>query len=139
MNNESKHHVSYSEDLDPYTTFINKIYDYNLHNIDNMYRDLKSRFVFSPFFLGNLKNIDLTDFIINLYNVYKYNDLSKDDRHLLNTFNDYYHSELSISYNIMKKFLKEESINVRLEYNDWLIFACTYSDLHELFTKSRLY
>jgi len=123
--------------LDPYTNFINNLFDNHLETIDTIYRDFKNRFVFTPFFLGNLKNVHLTEFIINLYKLDQTSKKQIPTNNILYDFKSYYHSELSISYNIIKNFLKQ-NINLPLEYNIWLQFCYRHSDLHELFSSYRL-
>jgi hypothetical protein len=122
--------------LDPYLIFINNIHDNHLEYIDVMYTDFKNRFRFTPFFLGNLKNTDLTDFIINLYQL---DQTSKKQNNNLYNFKSYYTSELYISYNIIKTFLKQKTINLSLEYDIWINFCYRYSDLHELFSNHLTY
>jgi hypothetical protein len=136
--------IIYQKDyaIDLYTNFINHIFDYHLEYIEYIYTDFKDRFAFSPFFLGNLKNTDLTEFIINLHPLSPIqNKITKQfttTEYIFNEFKYYYHSEIYISYNIITTFLKQKSINLPLEYNTWILFCCNYSDLHELFKKDRL-
>lgn len=121
--------------LDPYLNFINNIYDNHLESINRIYRDFKSRFAFTPFFLGNLKNTHLTDFIINLYQLDQTSNTKNTS--IIYDFESYYNSELHISYNIIKHFIKQ-IINLPLEYNTWINFCYECSDLYELHSKNRL-
>jgi hypothetical protein len=126
-------------DSDPYLIFINNIYDYHIEYIDAMYTDFKNRFICTPFFLGNLRNTDLTDFIINIYQLDSKKQKNQKYHNNLYNFKSYYNSELYLSYNIIKSFLKQKTINLSLEYDNWVNFCYRYSDLHELFSNHLIY
>lgn len=115
---------------DPYIFFIDNIFDNHLDSINNIFNDFKNRFSLTPFFLGNLKITDLTDFIIDLYKFNKNTNIYLNT--IQNTFQNYYNSELNISYNIIINFLKQNKINLNLQYNNWIKFCYKFSDLYEL-------
>lgn len=115
---------------DPYIFFIDNIFDHHLDTINYICKDFKNRFSLTPFFLGNLKITDLTDFIIDLYKSNKNTQIYLNS--IQNTFQNYYNSELNISYNIITNFLKQKKINLHLQYNNWVKFCYKFSDLYEL-------
>jgi hypothetical protein len=122
-------HIDTNNITDNYIFFINNIFDNHLDTINNIYNDFKNRFIVTPFFLGNLKNTDLTNFIIDLYQRNINTPLT--ENHIY--FQSYYSSELNLSYNIITNFLKQKTINLNLQYNNWIKFCYTFSDLYELF------
>ena len=63
-----------------------------------------------------------------MYFVINMNTNDKYDHDLVTE--DYYKQELEISYNIISKFLKR--FKITLEYNSWLYFCYTYTDLYEI-------
>lgn len=121
---------------DSYNLFLDNIYNNHLDQIYNFYIDIKNRFSISPFFLGKLKSTDLTEFIINLYEL-KYNlinaSIFKVNKNILNQFKNYYNSELLVLYDLIQKLLKEIFFKIDLEYDMFVIFCYRYTDLHEIF------
>lgn len=115
--------------IDPYIFFIDNILDNHLDTINYIFQDFKNRFSLTPFFLGNLKITDLTNFIIDLYKSNKNTHTYLNS--IQNTFLNYYNSELNISYNIINNFLKNK-IHLHLQYNNWVKFCYHFSDLYEL-------
>jgi hypothetical protein len=115
---------------DSYICFIDNIFDNHLNTINNIFYDFKNRFSITPFFLAKLKVTDLTDFIIDLYNFNKHGNIINDGTGR-GTFNNYYNSELNISYEIITNFLKQNKFNLNLHYNNWINFCYKFSDLYE--------
>lgn len=114
---------------DHHMFFINHIFDHHLDTINNIFHDFKNRFVVTPFFLGKLQNTDLTNFILDLHK-FNTNTILHENHSM---FKNYYYSELNISYNIITNFLKQKTINLNLQYNNWIKFCYKFSDLYELF------
>jgi hypothetical protein len=104
--------------------------DYYKDDVLYMLEELKSRFTGSPFFMSNVNLPILTDYIM-MRIVKKPNKIQNSFiKDSLRIFHTYYKQELEISYNIISKFLKR--FKITLEYNSWLYFCYTYTDLYEI-------
>lgn len=104
---------------------INSFLDYHTYNIIHLYEQLKNTFTYNPFFLDKLKSTDLTDFFIHLL-YYNYNYNSQQNLYYIKNFSIEYENELSISFNIVEKFLNTCKYN--LDYSTWSYFCYTKSD-----------
>lgn len=95
-------------------------------DILDLYYDFQDRFSFNPFFLGHLRIINFTNLIINILdNRYdnKYNKFNTDN---LDLFKKNYQSELTISYDIIIKFLKQFKQSIPIDI--WAQFCYKYTD-----------
>lgn len=112
------------DEYDLITSFL----DYHTYNIIHLYEHLQNTFTYNPFFLGNLKSTHLTDFFIHLL---YYKHTLKDNLPYIKLFSTEYKNELTISFNIVKKFL--ETCKYNLDFDTWTQFCYTKSNLYELY------
>lgn len=107
---------------------INDFLFFESYNIVLLKEDLKRRVsLISPFFLDYLEVYYLSDFIISLLfkNDFKLKNYKLD---YIEYFKSVYTNELNISYSIISQFLTKFT-KVNLDFNKWVLFCITYSNL----------
>lgn len=122
--NENNDSFSDTDELDDFL-ISNSDYIYNL------YQDLQDRFAcVSPAFLCQLRFYHIFNFFCDLV-LYKKTDYNCVNKPLLNQFNNFYNSELQISYGIVYGFLKRH-FRFTIQYTQWSVFCYCLSAKYEL-------
>ena len=92
--------------------------DIPIDTIIDIYQDIKDRcFILNPFFMKNLKSIDLTEYIIE--NILKNNrfTIESSEKKAIVKFKQDHLLEIDCSFNIISTFKQ------KIQYNDWVIFC----------------
>jgi hypothetical protein len=128
--------MDYESDFEEDRTFDNDAINVFIHRktdeVIDLYESIKQRFhVSSPFFLSNLYSYHLTEYIIDKCILKNKSTFTYKNKNIYNSFSEYYHKELQISYNDIDTFLRS-TFKYSVSYNDWVNFCCLYTDLYEL-------
>jgi hypothetical protein len=113
-------------DFDEFDEFLH----YHSDRVYDIYQDLKSRFIFSPFFLAKMQYYHIVHFLADII-LYNKTEYVCRNQNLTKKFHDYYQTELDISYQIIASFVKR-NFKRNFNYYDWLDFCITLSDRYEI-------